>query len=117
MAFSLGKRLRAVRESLGLTQEEVIEQLENSYGIILTQQAISCIEHGKRKVDAEKELPALAGIYGKSIDYFYENLDLYNRQALQQQNKSVITPEVETLSPHDKLKLAAELIQNVLQDI
>jgi transcriptional regulator with XRE-family HTH domain len=76
MTFSLGKHLKAARGSLGLTQEQVIEQLCNHHGIMLTQQALSTIENGKRKVDAERELPALAQIYGKSIDEFYESLHL-----------------------------------------
>ena len=72
MAFSLGQRLRTTRELLGLTQQQVIEQLKNSYGVTLSQQALSCIENGKRKVDAETELPAIASVYDKSIDYFYK---------------------------------------------
>lgn len=118
MAFSLGKRLRAIRESLGLTQEQVIEQLDIRYGISLSQQAISCIENGKRKVDAEKELPALAGIYGKSIDYFYETLELPTAPpaAPMLRTRSVVTVDLEALTLRDKLELAAELIHNVLQE-
>jgi transcriptional regulator with XRE-family HTH domain len=116
MAFSLGKRLKATRESLGMTQEQVIEQLELRYGITLSQQAISTIENGKRKVEAEKELPALAGIYGKSIDYFYETLELPTAPAPAPSSvRSLITVDLEALTQRDKLELAAELIHNVLQ--
>ena len=113
MAFSLGKRLKATRESLGLTQEQVIEQLENRYGITLSQQAISCVENGKRKVDAERELPAFAGVYGKPIDYFYETLELATPPI--PKRKSAITVDLDALTHRDKLELAAELIHNVLQ--
>lgn len=118
MTFSLGKRLKATRESLGLTQEQVIEQLENCYGIILSQQAISTIENGKRKVDAERELPAFAGIYGKTIDYFYESLQLPTTLPSTPipKRKSVVTIDLEALTDRDKLELAAELIHNVLQE-
>lgn len=117
MAFSLGKRLKATRESLGLTQEQVIEQLENLYGITLSQQAISCVENGKRKVDAEKELPAFAGVYGKTIDYFYETLELPTTPPSPPipKRKSAITIDLDALTDRDKLELAAELIHNVLQ--
>lgn len=118
MAFSLGKRLKATRESLGLTQEQVIEQLENRYGITLSQQAISCVENGKRKVDAERELPAFAGVYGKSIDYFYETLELTTASPSPPipKRKSVVTVDLDALTDRDKLELAVELIHHVLQE-
>lgn len=118
MAFSLGKRLKATRESLSLTQEQVIEQLEIRYGITLSQQAISCIENGKRKVEAERELPAFAGVYGKPIDYFYETLELPTAppSAPIPKRRSVVTVDLEALTHRDKLELAAELIHNVLQE-
>ncbi|MEG4520015.1 MULTISPECIES: helix-turn-helix transcriptional regulator [unclassified Microcoleus] len=118
MAFSLGKRLKATREALGLTQEQVIEQLELRYGISLSQQAISCIENGKRKVDAERELPAFAAVYGKPIDYFYETLELpaASPAAPTPKRRSAVTVDMEALTHRDKLELAAELIHNVLQE-
>lgn len=119
MAFSLGKRLKATREALGLTQEQVIEQLELRYGITLSQQAISCIENGKRKVDAERELPAFAAVYSKPIDYFYETLELpavAPPAAPAPNRRSVVTVDMDALTHRDKLELAAELIHNVLQE-
>lgn len=118
MPFSLGQRLRSIRESLGMTQEQVIEQLDIRYGITLSQQAISCIENGKRKVDAESELPAFAGVYGKPIDYFYETLELPTAPpaAPMLRTRSVVTVDLEALTLRDKLELAAELIHNVLQE-
>lgn len=118
MAFSLGKRLKAIRESLGLTQEQVIEQLEIRYNVTMSQQALSCIEHGKRKVDAERELPAFASVYGKPIDYFYETLELSAAPAAATtpKQRSIVTVDMEALTHRDKLELAAELIHNVLQE-
>jgi len=118
MAFSLGQRLRATRELLGMTQEQVIEQLEIRYNISMSQQTLSTIENGKRKVDAERELPAFAGIYGKTIDYFYENLELPAPHSCTPvpKRKSVVTIDLEALTDRDKLELAAELIHNVLQE-
>jgi len=118
MAFFLGQRLRATRELLGMTQEQVIEQLEISYDIVMSQQTLSTIENGKRKVDAEKELPAFAGVYGKSIDYFYETLELptTSPSLLIAKSKPTITVDLEALTHRDKLELAVELIYNVLQE-
>jgi transcriptional regulator with XRE-family HTH domain len=62
MAFSLRQRLRATRELLGLTQEQVIEKLEVRYKITISHQTLSTIENGKRKVDTESELPAFASV-------------------------------------------------------
>jgi hypothetical protein len=41
MAFSLGKPLKAVRESLGLTQEQVIEPGSIHSDITMSQQTLS----------------------------------------------------------------------------
>lgn len=118
MAFSLGQRLRTTRELLGLTQEQVIEQLEISYNVTMSQQALSSIENGKRKVDAERELPAFAGVYGKPIDYFYETLELPTAPLASPipSPRSVVTVDFDALTHRDKLQLAADLIHNVLQE-
>ncbi|MCT7967769.1 helix-turn-helix domain-containing protein [Laspinema sp. D1] len=128
MAFSLGKRLKATRESLGLTQEQVIEQLEIRYGVSLSQQAMSSIENGKRKVDAERELPALAAVYGQAIDSFYDSWALPEGAKSQKrafaapavrspQDVRAIAPvDLEALTKRDMLELAAELIYNVLEE-
>ncbi|WP_254563867.1 helix-turn-helix transcriptional regulator [Oscillatoria sp. HE19RPO] len=128
MAFSLGKRLKATRESLGLTQEQVIEQLEIRYGVSLSQQAMSSIENGKRKVDAERELPALAAVYGQAIDSFYDSWALPEGGKSQkrafaapavrspQDVRAIATVDLEALTKRDMLELAAELIYNVLEE-
>lgn len=116
MAFSLGQRLRATRELLGLTQEQVIEQLENRFDVVMSQQTLSTIENGKRRVEAEKELPAFAAVYGKSIDYFYETLSLPIEASGRDRLPSIITADLDALTQRDKLELAAELIHHVLQE-
>ena len=115
MTFSLGQRLRSTRELLGMTQEQVIEQLENRFDIVMSQQTISTLETGKRKVDAEKELPVLAAIYGRPIDYFYKSLNLPTTTVDPSNISSTITVNFDTLTQRDKLELAAELIHNILQ--
>ena len=118
MAFSLGQRLRATRELLGMTQEQVIEQLEIKHDITMSQQTLSTIEHGKRKVDAERELPAFAAVYGKPIDYFYETLELSAASPVVSipRKRSLVTVDLDALTQRDKLELAVELIHNVLQE-
>jgi transcriptional regulator with XRE-family HTH domain len=115
MAFSLGQRLRAARELSGMTQEQVIEQLENRFDIEISQQTLSTIEMGRRRVDAERELPAFAAIYGRAIDYFYESLDLPLTPS-STSFRSSITVDFDALTQRDKLELAAELIHTVLQE-
>ena len=58
----LGERLKASREYLGLSQEEVAK----SIGI--PRSALSAIELGQRGIDA-LELKALAKVYGVSVGY------------------------------------------------
>lgn len=119
MAFSLGQRLRATRELLGMTQEQVIEQLEINYDITMSQQTLSTIENGKRKVDAERELPAFAAVYEKPINYFYETLELPAAPPLATpapKRRSTVTVDMDALTHRDKLELAAELIHNILQE-
>ncbi|MEG4860582.1 helix-turn-helix transcriptional regulator [Microcoleus sp. K1-B6] len=117
--FHACQRLRATRELLGMTQEQVIEQLENNYDITMSQQTLCTIEHGKRKVDSERELPAFAAVYSKPIDYFYETLELPAAAppvAPAPKRRSVVTVDMEALTHRDKLELAAELIHHVLQE-
>ena len=114
MAFSLGARLRHTRQRLGLTQEQVIAELQNRYGVTLSQQALSCIENGKRKVDAQKELPALAAVYGMAIDAFYYAWELSHKTPT---NSTDLCSDWENLTQKDKLRLAAELLDRVWPDL
>jgi transcriptional regulator with XRE-family HTH domain len=59
----LCERLRASREYLGLSQEEVAQQVG------LPRPAISQIENGNRRVDAI-ELAKLAKLYQRPVSYF-----------------------------------------------
>lgn len=110
MSFSLGQRLRLAREQASLTQEQVIEQLGVRFNLYMSQQALSAIEHGRRKVDAAQELPALAAVYGKSLDFFYS----------QWRSTSQDTPshvgDYDALTSQERLALAQELISSVLRD-
>ncbi|WP_232251413.1 MULTISPECIES: helix-turn-helix domain-containing protein [Oscillatoria] len=109
MEFSLGHRLRATRQRLGLTQEQVIEQLKDCYGVTMSQQALSCIEHGKRKIDAERELPALAAVYGQAIDSFYQSWTL----PAVVEAPSVSGGDLQSLTPEEKFHLAIALLHQV----
>lgn len=59
----LCERLRAAREYLGLSQEEVAQQVG------LPRPAISQIENGNRRIDAI-ELAKLAKLYQRPVSYF-----------------------------------------------
>lgn len=61
----LGRRLKAVRESVELTQREVSEKTD------IGRSALSDIENGKRRVDSV-ELEALAELYGVRVSDFFE---------------------------------------------
>jgi transcriptional regulator with XRE-family HTH domain len=63
MNITIGKKLQAVRDKLGLTQKQVSEYL----GINSTQ--LSYYENGKREIGLA-DLNRLAQLYGYSIEYF-----------------------------------------------
>lgn len=60
---ALAAKLKAAREYVGLSQEEVAELLK------VPRSAVSLMEKGDRKVDA-LELKALARIYQRNLHYF-----------------------------------------------
>jgi transcriptional regulator with XRE-family HTH domain len=60
---ALAAKLKAAREYVGLSQEEVAEILK------VPRSAISLIEKGDRKIDA-LELKQLARVYQRNVDYF-----------------------------------------------
>jgi transcriptional regulator with XRE-family HTH domain len=60
---ALAAKLKAAREYVGLSQEEVAEILE------VPRSAISLMEKGDRKVDA-LELKQLARVYGRNVHHF-----------------------------------------------
>jgi transcriptional regulator with XRE-family HTH domain len=61
--IALGLRLKEAREYLGLSQQEVGDNLN------LPRSAVSLMEAGQRKVEM-LELKELAKIYGRPIGYF-----------------------------------------------
>lgn len=63
----LAKRLKDVREYLGLSQEFAAQQTG------ITRAAISAIENGKRKVEAV-ELTSFAALYKYPVTYFLDGV-------------------------------------------
>ena len=100
---NLAAKLKAAREYLGLSQEEVAEMLK------LPRSAISLIAKGDRKVDA-LELKKLAHIYQRSAHYFTgtpETADL-------QEQVAHLARTASTLKAKDleELRLFAEFLQS-----
>jgi len=59
----IGKKLKQLRKSRGLTQEQVAEKVD------ITRSTISNYEIGRRTPHL-KDLSALAGVFGVGLDYF-----------------------------------------------
>jgi len=100
---TLAAKLKAAREYLGLSQEEVAEMLK------LPRSSISLIENVDRKVDA-LELKEMAHIYQRSVHYFTstpETPDLPEQVALLARTASKLKPK-----DLEELKLFAEFLQS-----
>ena len=63
MSEYIGKKLKQLRKSRGLTQEQVAEKVD------ITRSTISNYEIGRRTPHL-KDLSALAGVFGVGLDYF-----------------------------------------------
>lgn len=63
MSEYIGKKLKQLRKSKGLTQEQVAEKVD------ITRSTISNYEIGRRTPHL-KDLSALAGVFGVGLDYF-----------------------------------------------
>ena len=63
MSEHIGKKLKQLRKSKGLTQEQVAEKVD------ITRSTISNYEIGRRTPHL-KDLSALAGVFGVGLDYF-----------------------------------------------
>ena len=63
MSEHIGKKLKQLRKSRGLTQEQVAEKVE------ITRSTISNYEIGRRTPHL-KDLSALASVFGVGLDYF-----------------------------------------------
>lgn len=63
MSEVIGKKLKQLRKSKGMTQEDVAEKVN------ITRSTISNYEIGRRTPHL-KDLSALAGVFGVGLDYF-----------------------------------------------
>lgn len=63
MSEHIGKKLKQLRKSKGMTQEDVAEKVD------ITRSTISNYEIGRRTPNL-KDLSALAGVFGVGLDYF-----------------------------------------------
>ncbi len=63
--MTFGSRVRYIRKQKNITQEKLAKKLDFSHA-----SAISFIENGKRRLDAEK-IPTLANALGVSIDELF----------------------------------------------
>ncbi|MED0963821.1 helix-turn-helix transcriptional regulator [Bacillus paramycoides] len=63
--MTFGNRVRYIRKQKNITQEKLAKELDFSHA-----SAISFIENGKRRLDAEK-IPTLANALGVSIDELF----------------------------------------------
>ncbi|MEE6185529.1 helix-turn-helix transcriptional regulator [Bacillus pretiosus] len=68
--MTFGNRVRDIRKQKNITQEKLAKKLDFSHA-----SAISFIENGKRRLDAEK-IPTLANALGVSINelFFVQNV-------------------------------------------
>ena len=100
---NLAAKLKAAREYLGLSQEEVAEMLK------LPRSAISLIEKGDRKVDA-LELKHFAHIYQRTVHYFTGTPEIADLQ----EEIAHLARTASTLKAKDleELRLFAEFLQS-----
>ncbi|MGQ4702999.1 helix-turn-helix domain-containing protein [Bacillus thuringiensis] len=68
--MTFGNRVRDIRKQKNITQDKLAKELDFKHA-----SAISFIENGKRRLDAEK-IPTLANALGVSIDelFFEQNV-------------------------------------------
>jgi len=68
--MTFGNRIRDIRKQKNITQEKLAKKLDFKHA-----SAISFIENGKRRLDAEK-IPTLANALGVSLDelFFAQNV-------------------------------------------
>ena len=88
---NMAARLKAAREYLGLSQQEVADSLK------LPRSAISLIETGQRRLEAV-ELKAFAKLYQRSVGYFTGEEGALVLPA----DVEILTRKVEKLSPEDR---------------
>lgn len=73
--FQFGAKIKARREELGLSQNDVGMALKIDQG------KVSLIEKGQRRVDVVKELPVLAKLLRVPIGWFFEETEAPKEQS------------------------------------
>ncbi|MGK8833787.1 helix-turn-helix domain-containing protein [Bacillus paranthracis] len=84
--MTFGSRVRDIRKQKNITQEKLAKKLDFSHA-----SAISFIENGKRRLDAEK-IPTLANALGVSINelFFAQNVvEMTTRETEGKENESI----------------------------
>ncbi|XLP22012.1 helix-turn-helix domain-containing protein [Bacillus toyonensis] len=85
--MTLGNRVRDIRKQKNITQEKLAKKLDFSHA-----SAISFIENGKRRLDAEK-IPTLANALGVSINelFFAQNVVVMTTKETEEKENESIT--------------------------
>ncbi|AVP48436.1 helix-turn-helix domain-containing protein [Bacillus cereus] len=78
--MTFGNRVRYLRKQKNITQEKLAKELEFSHA-----SAISFIENGKRRLDAEK-IPTLANALGVSIDDLFFTQKVVEMTTIKKEN-------------------------------
>ncbi|PGB22013.1 transcriptional regulator [Bacillus toyonensis] len=84
--MTFGNRVRDIRKQKNITQEKLAKKLDFSHA-----SAISFIENGKRRLDAEK-IPTLANALGVSINelFFAQNVvEMTTNETEEKENESI----------------------------
>ncbi|HDR4513092.1 TPA: helix-turn-helix transcriptional regulator [Bacillus cereus] len=84
--MTFGSRVRDIRKQKNITQEKLAKKLDFSHA-----SAISFIENGKRRLDAEK-IPTLANALGVSIDELFftkKVVKTTTKEVEEQENESI----------------------------
>ncbi|MGE6504482.1 helix-turn-helix domain-containing protein [Bacillus wiedmannii] len=84
--MTFGNRVRDIRKQKNITQEKLAKKLDFSHA-----SAISFIENGKRRLDAEK-IPTLANALGVSINelFFAQNVvEMTTNEMEEKENESI----------------------------
>lgn len=84
--MTFGSRVRDIRKQKNITQEKLAKKLDFSHA-----SAISFIENGKRRLDAEK-IPTLANALGVSIDELFftqKVVEMTTEEVEEEENESI----------------------------
>lgn len=111
-AYEVGKKLCLIRESRGLTQNQVVEQLALQ-GISLSRETLSKIENGNRSISAV-ELNTLCKIFDVEIKSLFDQSEPDDLVTLFRRKKVSETAieEIEVLQEMIKLFISQKDILN-----